>query len=58
VDKDGDIDKTDLSMISKARGKTVPPFDQAYDATGEGKIDPADVKACIPKCTRANCATQ
>jgi hypothetical protein len=58
VDKDGDIDKTDLSMISKARGKTVPPFDQAYDATGEGKIDPADVKACIPKCTRPNCATQ
>ncbi len=58
VDKDGDIDKIDTSMISKARGKTVPPFDQAYDATGDGKIDPADVKACIPKCTRPNCATQ
>lgn len=58
VDKDGDIDKIDTSLISKARGKKVPPMDPAYDATGDGKIDPADVKACIPLCTRPNCATQ
>jgi hypothetical protein len=58
VDKDGDIDKVDTSMISKARGKTVPPLDQAYDATGDGNVSPADVKACIPLCTRPNCATQ
>ncbi|MCP5277107.1 MAG: thrombospondin type 3 repeat-containing protein [Thiobacillus sp.] len=58
VDTDGDIDKLDLSMISKARGKTVPPMDPAYDANNDGIISPVDVKACIPQCTRANCATQ
>ncbi|MBK9326535.1 MAG: thrombospondin type 3 repeat-containing protein [Hydrogenophilales bacterium] len=56
VDKDGDIDKVDTSMISKARGKKVPPLDQAYDANGDGVVSPADVKACIPLCTLPNCA--
>jgi len=28
------------------------------DANGDGKINPGDVKFCIPKCTRANCAIQ
>jgi hypothetical protein len=56
VDKDGDIDKVDTSMISKARGKKVPPLDQAYDANGDGMVSPADVKACIPLCTLPNCA--
>ncbi len=57
VDKNGDIDKIDLSMISKARGKTVPPMDQAYDSDNDGKITPNDVRVCIPQCTRPNCAT-
>lgn len=56
VDADGDIDQADLSLISKARGKTVPPMDPAYDADGDGKITPNDVKTCIPQCTRPNCA--
>jgi hypothetical protein len=58
VDKDGDIDKIDTSKISRARGKTVPPLDPAYDANNDGLISPADVKVCIPLCTRPNCATQ
>jgi hypothetical protein len=58
VDKDGDIDQRDLSAISRARGKTVPPLDPAYDANGDGVITPADVKVCIPLCTRPNCAIQ
>jgi hypothetical protein len=58
VDKDSDIDKIDTSMISRSRGKTVPPLDPAYDANGDGLISPADVKVCIPLCTRPNCATQ
>ncbi|MBK9363705.1 MAG: thrombospondin type 3 repeat-containing protein [Rubrivivax sp.] len=58
VDKDGDIDKNDLSAISRARGKTVPPLDPAYDADGNGTITPNDVKVCIPQCTRPNCAAQ
>ncbi|MBI3155299.1 MAG: thrombospondin type 3 repeat-containing protein [Burkholderiales bacterium] len=58
IDKDGDIDKVDLSAISRARGKTVPPLDPAYDSDGSGTITPNDVKVCIPQCTRPNCATQ
>lgn len=58
VDSDGDIDKIDLSMISRARGKTVPPLDPAYDSNDDGVVSPADVKKCIPQCTRPGCATQ
>jgi hypothetical protein len=57
TDLDGDIDKLDLSAISRARGTTPLPGDPR-DANGDGAISPADVKVCLPKCTRANCATQ
>lgn len=57
VDGDGDIDQMDLALISKARGQT-PTANDPRDANGDGRIDPLDVKVCIPKCTRANCATQ
>ena len=57
IDIDGDIDQHDLSAISRARGQAPQPGD-ARDANGDGAISPADVKACIPKCTRANCSTQ
>lgn len=57
VDLDGDIDKNDLSLISRARGQRPVPGDPR-DANLDGVIDAADVKACIQKCTRANCATQ
>jgi hypothetical protein len=55
VDQDGDIDKIDLSLISKARGQT-PTANDPRDANSDGKIDPADVKVCIPKCTLPGCA--
>ena len=58
VDNDGDIDKNDLSLISRNRNKTVPPLNPAFDANNDGKVTPADVKVCIPLCTRSNCATQ
>ncbi len=57
VDKDGDIDKNDLSLISKARGQTALPGDPR-DSDGDLKITPNDVKVCIQLCTRANCAIQ
>ncbi|MGZ8222902.1 MAG: dockerin type I domain-containing protein [Methylobacter sp.] len=57
ADSDGDIDKLDLALISKARGQTAQPGDQR-DANGDGKIDVRDVKICIPQCTRPNCFTQ
>jgi len=49
VDKDGDIDQTDLSLISRNRGKPVPSI---YNTNGDTKVDPADVKFCIPQLTR------
>lgn len=57
VDKDGDIDKIDLSLISKARGQTALPGDPR-DSDGDGKITPNDVKVCTQLCTRPSCATQ
>jgi hypothetical protein len=57
VDGDGDIDKSDLSLISKARNKTPLPNDPR-DADGDSRITPNDVKVCIPQCTRPNCAIQ
>lgn len=57
VDGDSDIDKLDLSIISKARGKTALPGDPR-DSNGDGLVTPLDVKICIPLCTRPNCATQ
>ncbi|MBA4178302.1 MAG: hypothetical protein C0505_17350 [Leptothrix sp. (in: Bacteria)] len=57
VDRDGDIDKADLALISRARGQLALPGD-ARDADGDGLITPSDVKVCIPRCTRAGCAIQ
>jgi putative hemolysin len=56
ADGDTDIDQNDLSLISKARGKPVSGPNDQRDANGDGLITPADVKVCIPKCTRPNCA--
>jgi hypothetical protein len=57
VDLDGDVDKNDLALISRARNQTALPGDPR-DSDGDGRITPNDVKVCIPKCTRANCAIQ
>jgi hypothetical protein len=57
VDKDGDIDKNDLSLISKARGQTALPGDPR-DGDGDLKITPNDVKVCTKLCTRTSCAIQ
>ena len=51
----GQIDKLDLALISKSRGQT-PTTKDPRDANVDGKIDPADVKVCIPKCTFTSCA--
>ncbi|MCL4738142.1 MAG: thrombospondin type 3 repeat-containing protein [Burkholderiaceae bacterium] len=58
VDGDGDIDKIDLSTISRARNKPADGPDDPRDSDGSGTITPNDVKTCIPQCTRPNCATQ
>jgi hypothetical protein len=56
VDRDGDIDKIDLSRISRSRNQPAKP-DDPRDADGNGFITPNDVKVCIPMCTRPNCAS-
>jgi hypothetical protein len=54
------IDQTDLSLISrKPRGQRAGgPSDLARRQQVTARSTPADVKACIPQCTRANCAIQ
>lgn len=58
VDLDGDIDKADTALISRARGQQATGPDDPRDADGDGLITPNDVKVCIPLCTRPNCAIQ
>ena len=58
ANKDGSIDQLDLALISKARNQPASGPDDPRDSDGDGRITPNDVKMCIPKCTRANCATQ
>lgn len=58
VDLDGDIDKIDTAIISRARGQQATGPDDPRDSDGDGLITPNDVKVCIPQCTRANCAIQ
>ncbi len=49
VNNNNQIDRTDLSLISKARNKVVipPGADHSGDADRDGKITPNDVKVCI-----------
>lgn len=58
VDLDGDIDKADTAIISRARGQQATGPDDPRDSDGDGLITPNDVKVCIPQCTRLNCAIQ
>jgi hypothetical protein len=57
VDQDGDIDKVDLALITRARGQVPVPNDPR-DSDVDGRITANDVKVCMPQCTRASCATQ
>jgi hypothetical protein len=56
VDGDGDIDRLDLRVISRARNLPANGADDPRDADGDGLITPKDVKVCIPQCTLPNCA--
>ena len=57
VDQDGDIDKADLAVITRARGQVALANDPR-DSDGDGRITPNDMKVCMAQCTRASCATQ
>ena len=55
VDKDGDVDLSDISLVRAGIGQVPTPADPR-DATGDNKITINDVRACTLKCTKANCA--
>jgi hypothetical protein len=57
VDRDGDIDQNDISLIRNAIGQ-VPVANDPRDANADGKITINDVRACTLKCTRASCAAE
>jgi uncharacterized repeat protein (TIGR01451 family) len=47
VNGDGVVTQTDITLISRARGQSVPPGDPR-DADGDGVVTFRDVKLCIP----------
>lgn len=58
ADMDGDIDRNDLSLISRARGSVVSDPSDPRDGDSDGRITPNDVKVCLAKCTASNCAVR
>jgi len=58
ADADGDVDQSDLALISRARGQTATGVDDPRDADRNGLITPNDVKVCTTKCTRTSCAVR
>jgi predicted extracellular nuclease len=58
VDRDGDIDRTDIDAISAARDSPANgPYDPR-DMNGDGRIDALDVRLATNACTRARCSVQ
>lgn len=56
IDGDFDVDQLDVNAVRAGIGQ-VPVAGDKRDVTSDGKITINDVRACILKCTRANCAT-
>ncbi|MCE3251868.1 MAG: degradation protein EddB, partial [Cellvibrio sp.] len=56
LDGDGDVDKSDLQIITNARGVTPTSLDQR-DINGDGIINTNDARALTLQCTRPGCAT-
>ena len=55
IDSNGKIDNNDLGAVRSAIGQAVASGD-ARDANGDGRITINDVRACVLRCTSANCA--
>lgn len=56
IDRDGDIDRNDIALITAARNQPAQPSDPR-DADFSGVIDVTDARACSLRCTRPSCAT-
>ncbi|MDR7091175.1 ExeM/NucH family extracellular endonuclease [Cellvibrio fibrivorans] len=55
LDGDGDVDKSDVQLVTNARGVTPTAFDQR-DVNGDGIINANDARALTLQCTRTGCA--
>ena len=55
LDGDGDVDKNDLLVVTRARGITPTALDQR-DVNGDSTIDVLDARALSLQCTRPGCA--
>ena len=56
MDADGNIDSADIKLITKLRGKKVPPAPEAADYDNNKYINIGDARACVLKCTLPKCA--
>ena len=56
VDNNGDINRTDISLITAALNKPATGPTDPRDADGNGVINIIDARACTLRCTRASCA--
>ena len=55
ADKDGDIDKADITLITAAKGQLAAGPDDPRDADHNGVIDVLDARKCSLTCDEANC---
>jgi hypothetical protein len=57
VDADGDIDRKDVRLISRASNTDVPPGDPR-DADGDGTATAVDVRQCMKMCAQPRCGVK
>ena len=57
VDVDGDVDRTDISLIFARRNTPATGPDDPADADGDGVITVLDGRACVNQCTLPGCAS-
>jgi hypothetical protein len=60
IDGDGDIDRDDLEILLRDRGRSLnqSACGARCDLNGDGKITGLDVRELIQLCSRPNCATE
>jgi cysteine-rich repeat protein len=56
IDRDGDIDRNDINSIFAARNNAASGPTDPRDFDGNGTITVNDSRACVLKCTKAQCA--
>ncbi len=55
IDADGDVDRSDISLIIAARNTPASGPDDPRDIDGNGTINVLDARQCTQQCTNARC---